>query len=985
MKYSTFNQWGRYSCLPALSSADRNICPTINKTFAMNATALVVLVIAAAACRAAEPALEAHAAPNGTLTLYRDGKTICDLNVGLFDSAWRHADAVAAPKDFTLKTADGVEVKGAAAFTRNADGTLVAKYTFTPGADVALNSVNVSADFPIAALAGATWTMDGESGTFPAAHKDTGLHAAKIKALKLAPKNAAEFSIAFDEPTEALLQDNREWNTQTFSLRIGLKGAFKKGESVSFGFTLNLGGPIAIVKDGPVTIVAGADWIPLKTELDIEAGSALDFSGMGQTDAPAGKYGRVICSADGNFVFENEKTPRRFYGVNLCFSGQYMTQDEADKLADRLARLGYNAVRIHHYEGELTSGKKSTELNDAKAEQLDYLFAALGKRGIYITTDLFVSRPIAYKDIGIDKPGNVGMDEFKISVPAIPAAYENWKAFATTLLTHVNKYTGKRNADEPALAWLSMINEGNFGNFTAQIQKVPEWKTLWNAWLSTRYKSRDELAQAWGKELKDSEDATKGTVAPPLNVNAGHARARDENLFLVEKEREMVLKMKAFLHDELHCNALITNSNAWTNHVTDQYKREVYDYIDDHFYVDHPKFLQGDWRLPSRCDNTSPIAGGATGGRNCAFTRIFGKPFTITEFNYAGPGRFRGVGGILTGAMGALQGWSGIWRFAYCHDHGKLFTPARMDYFDMIGDPLSQAAERASLCLYLRGDMKMAPGAMLIDIKKDELHIEAEHWQSVPEKIPGLAASWHWAAWVTRIGTRMDNGEPPNFELADAPIFGLPLYWDRRGLQQMGPFAYDSNAGDVMNDLKNHHVLADGNPTDPAKNIFRSETGEITIDAPGDKMILDTPKTAGGYAKAGESIVTHDGGVSINISGADATVWISSLDKEPIAKSSRLLVTHLTDLQNTGIKYAENARKTLLDWGKLPHLVRNGKAAVRVKLTDPARFEIWALSTGGKRLGKVESQVKDGALEFTADVGVNVEAGARMLYEIVAK
>ena len=34
--------------------------------------------------------------------------------------------------------------------------------------------------------------------------------------------------------------------------------------------------------------------------------------------------------------------------------------------------------------------------------------------------------------------------------------------------------------------------------------------------------------------------------------------------------------------------------------------------------------------------------------------------------------RFRGVGGILTGAMAALQGWAGVWRFAYSHSQRAL-------------------------------------------------------------------------------------------------------------------------------------------------------------------------------------------------------------------------------------------------------------------------------------------------------------------------
>src|SRR5579862_367812 len=842
------------------------------------ALAFSVLPLGLSAADAAK--IEAHASTNGSLNLSVNGKQVCEFTLGLFDESWRSEHAVAAPNNkFTIKTPSGVVLDGEASFKvyeaipANLYAplwALKAEYAFTAREDVKLASLNVSADFPIATLAGTKWKMDNVEGTFPSEYKDTGLRSGKIKSLNLEPANAP-FSFSFSEPIDVLIQDNRQWNTQTFSVRIGRAGVFKRGETVKISYDFFPPGDIKLTRDGPVTIVAGADWIPLKTELDIEAGSALDFSGMNLTEAPAGKFGRVICRDDGQFVFENERTtPRRFYGVNLAFSGQFMTHDEADRLADRFARIGYNAVRIHHYEGILTQGKNSTTLNDEKLDQLDYFFAALGKRGIYITTDLFVSRPIPYKEIGIDKPGNVPMDAFKILVPVAPGAWENWKAFSKSLLEHVNKYTGKRNADDPALAWLSMINEGCFGNFTKYMSDVPEWKTAWNEWLMKRYKTRDDLAKAWGAALKADEDAAKNSIATPNNVYGGNARSRDENLFLAEKEREMVAKMEDFLHNEIKCKALITNSNAWTNHVTDQYKRVIYDYIDDHFYVDHPQFLQGDWRLPSRCNNTSPIAGGASGGRTCAFTRIFGKLFTITEYNYACPGRFRGVGGILTGAMGALQCWSGIWRFAYAHDHAKLFSPARIDYFDMVSDPLGQAAERASICLFLRGDMKAAPGMVTIEMNEVQL-------KSPPVKVPNLAANWHWAAWVTRIGTTVwRSGTDHENDLVYPPYVNLPLYWpgqDKRG-------AYEISASDIMALMKEGILTAD-NPTDPAKNIFRSETGEITIDAPNDQMILDTPKTAGGYAHAGTVIATKDGGVTIALSDSDATVWVSALDGAP--------------------------------------------------------------------------------------------------------
>ena len=180
----------------------------------------------------------------------------------------------------------------------------------------------------------------------------------------------------------------------------------------------------------------------------------------------------------------------------------------------------------------------------------------------------------------------------------------------------------------------------------------------------------------------------------------------------------------------------MSNANSWTYFVTDQGARTVYDYVDDHFYVDHPQFLEQSWRLPSRCPNTSPIADGATGGRSKAFTRLFNKPFTITEYNYSGPGRFRGVGGILTGALGAIQGWDGIWRFAYSHSREAMFKPSRMGYFDLASDPLSQAAERASLCLFLRGDLPTATNRVALTMTEADLATPAAR---IPRLAPALA------------------------------------------------------------------------------------------------------------------------------------------------------------------------------------------------------------------------------------------------------
>lgn len=114
-------------------------------------------------------------------------------------------------------------------------------------------------------------------------------------------------------------------------------------------------------------------------------GTALDVSRL--LDAPAGKYGPVQRRGEG-FAFANGK-PIRFWGVNLVGNANFPTHEEADRLAELLAELGVNMTRHHHMDAawakpNLFGNRPSTrELDPEPLERLDYLVAALQKRGIY--------------------------------------------------------------------------------------------------------------------------------------------------------------------------------------------------------------------------------------------------------------------------------------------------------------------------------------------------------------------------------------------------------------------------------------------------------------------------------------------------------------------------------------------------------------------------------------------------------------------------
>lgn len=88
----------------------------------------------------------------------------------------------------------------------------------------------------------------------------------------------------------------------------------------------------------------------------------------------------------------------------------------------------------------------------------------------------------------------------------------------------------------------------------------------------------------------------------------------------------------------------------------------------------------------------------------------------------------------------------------------------------------------------------------------------------------------------------------------------------------------------------------------------------------------------------------------------------------------------MTDLQNTGARFAERARQTLLEWGRTPHLVLAGSAKVSIRLDYAKSVTVWELATSGRRVREVAAELRKGVLEVPLDN--RGPDGARMLYEV---
>ena len=215
------------------------------------------------------------------------------------------------------------------------------------------------------------------------------------------------------------------------------------------------------------------------------------------------------------------------------------------------------------------------------------------------------------------------------------------------------------------------------------------------------------------------------------------------------------------------------------------------------------------------------------------------------------------------------------------------------------------------------------------------------------------SAPFTWAGWYAKLGTQLGEAAP-------AGTIAAGTYPDVRKKTREA-------------------VFADLGLVAPEDGDFpRAGEGAIRIDRDTGAFFISTPRTCGGFAEEG---VIRSRTLVAELADAPATVWASALDGQPLAASSRILVTHLTDVQNTGITYADADLRILLKWGSLPHLMRNGRATCHLRLAD-GTWTVYALRADGTRSRVVPSAFAKGRLDFTARVDAD-PAAATYLYELV--
>ena len=419
---------------------------------------------------------------------------------------------------------------------------------------------------------------------------------------------------------------------------------------------------------------------------------------------PAGSKG-FVKAEDGAFVFE-DGTPARFWGTNLAAYALFMDKETIDRHAERIARLGYNLVRMHHHDSMRwvqptvidLSRDDSRHLDLDAMDRFDYWVAALKERGVYVWLDLHTGRNFKPGDREALPGGVPGFDEIErqASYGTIlnyvnPGLQALMAEFNEQFLWHENPYTGTAYADEPAIAGIAITNENNLTGPLANRLLPERGNPTHAALLATQL---TEFALRTGQPERAFVrwwEPGPGKLFLNAVEEAFHRATLDQLAAL--GVRVPIITTQYW--------APGIQSSSWALPALAQG-----DAIAVHTYG-KTRYLQSNPVFESNF--VIDIAGG----------QIAGKPLIITEWGIDHRPQDRVFAPLYMAGMGALQGWDGILAFNYAqHGIGTRNTPPT---WAQMHDPGFLAMAPASALLYRRGDLSPPAESALIELDEAAL------------------------------------------------------------------------------------------------------------------------------------------------------------------------------------------------------------------------------------------------------------------------
>ena len=392
-------------------------------------------------------------------------------------------------------------------------------------------------------------------------------------------------------------------------------------------------------------------------------------------------------------------------------------------------------------------------------------------------------------------------------------------------------------------------------------------------------------------------------------------------------------------------------------------RRALYDYVDNHLYWDHPRFAEKNWQLPILPGQGQPFQA-VPGNPGSLFpTRLFGKPFMVTEYAYSNPNIYHAGGPALMASYASFQDWDALFPFAYAHGRSAVINNNRVDgFFDIASDPVKACAERIGAHIFLHSGLKPAEIRLVADATNPYADAKASPYSPPIFTSAGLVAAIGSEAgqnYKGRIDARIDigAGHPTN----DTKVFTA----DDKLLTNL-----------IAAGILPKHCVQD------KEKRFSTPDGSIQLDRNAGTFLLKAPAAEAMVLMPGTSLAADR--LAASKVNTFSTLALLPSDHAPsLAKSKRLLLFHLTNTMSTGMHFASSDLDRMESWGKTPFLAHPGTADVTLTLPDGV-WSIHALDFSGKRTSTILSDAS-GKCTLHLDNFTSTPDGVTFAYEISRK
>jgi hypothetical protein len=344
------------------------------------------------------------------------------------------------------------------------------------------------------------------------------------------------------------------------------------------------------------------------------------------------------------------------------------------------------------------------------------------------------------------------------------------------------------------------------------------------------------VVQAGQRALADGESIEQSNVSLLTPGEGGTpARMTDHVAFLIAADRAYVNTLRDAVRAETDALVPVTGTQMGYGGLAILDSQDGLDYQDNHFYIDHYNFPNtawdgADWRIR----DSAAADDGWTAFTNMAWAREAGRPYTVSEYNQPWPNTHASEIAPSLAAFGAFQDWDGIIHFAY--SHGRGWDDGVPNGFNINGDWTKFASIGQAAWIFRTGAVRPSPAPLTLPVSAEQRNQASQSGLSV-------------GAWVTRSGLARETALTRTVQLA-----------------------------------KDSTLPAGSAPSGP---------GELTFNRAAKLMIVAAPRAAGVFGAIGKSTV-NVGNVDFQLGPTArgfASILLTTLDNEPIASSTRMLLT----------------------------------------------------------------------------------------------